>query len=42
MAGTEAVEQADLVRAADGFVRKTYRPNDLVAAVVANSLPLVG
>jgi DNA-binding NarL/FixJ family response regulator len=41
MAGPDAVEQADLMRAADGFVRKTFRPNDLVAAVVAVAVPLV-
>jgi DNA-binding NarL/FixJ family response regulator len=38
--GVDAFEGVDLVRSADGFVRKTYRPSDLVAAVVAAALPL--
>ena len=42
MSGTDALEQADLVRSADGFVHKTFRPSDLVAAVVAAALPLAG
>jgi two-component system NarL family response regulator/two-component system response regulator DevR len=42
MSGIDPAEQADLVAAADGFVRKTFRPSDLVAAVVAAALPLAG
>ena len=40
MGGTDIFEGADLVRSADGFVRKTYRPSDLVAAVIAAAVPL--
>ena len=40
--GVDAFEGVDLVRCADGFVRKTYRPSDLVAAVIAAAVPLVG
>jgi DNA-binding NarL/FixJ family response regulator len=42
MSGTDPSDQADLVGSADGFIRKTFRPNDLVAAVVAAALPLAG
>jgi two-component system, NarL family, response regulator DevR len=42
MSGTDPSEQADLVRSADGFVRKTFRPSDLVAAVIAAAVPLAG
>jgi DNA-binding NarL/FixJ family response regulator len=38
--GASALEGTDLQRAADGFVRKTFRPSDLVAAVVAAAIPL--
>ena len=38
--GAANLEGSDLQRAADGFVRKTFRPSDLVAAVVAAALPL--
>ena len=40
MGGTDVFEGADLLRSADGFVRKTYRPSDLVAAVIAAAMPL--
>jgi len=42
MTGSEACDRADLVDAADGCVRKTFRPSDLVAAVIAAAVPLVG
>ncbi len=42
MSGTDPVEQADIVRSADGFVRKTFRPSDLVAAVIAAAVPFGG
>jgi DNA-binding NarL/FixJ family response regulator len=42
MGGTDAIGQADLLGSADGFVRKTFRPSDLVAAVVAAAAPVVG
>jgi len=42
MSGTDPVEQSDLVGSADGFVRKTFRPSDLVAAVIAAAVPLAG
>jgi DNA-binding NarL/FixJ family response regulator len=38
--GTDSAETTDLQRAADGFIRKTFRPSDLVAAVVAAAIPL--
>jgi len=38
--GAANLEGTDLQRAADGFVRKTFRPSDLVAAVVAAAIPL--
>jgi DNA-binding NarL/FixJ family response regulator len=38
--GTDSAEGTDLQRAADGFIRKTFRPSDLVAAVVAAAIPL--
>jgi DNA-binding NarL/FixJ family response regulator len=38
--GASGLEGTDLQRAADGFVRKTFRPSDLVAAVVAAAIPL--
>ena len=42
MSGMDPSEQADLVGSADGFIRKTFRPSDLVAAVIAAALPLAG
>ena len=42
MCGADPAEQADVVRVADGFVRKTFRPSDLVAAVIAAAVPLAG
>jgi two-component system, NarL family, response regulator DevR len=42
MSGSDASGEPDLVRSADGFVRKTYRPSDLVAAIVAAAAPVVG
>jgi DNA-binding NarL/FixJ family response regulator len=42
MCGSDAFEGTELMRAADGFVRKTFRPSDLVAAVLAAALPLAG
>jgi DNA-binding NarL/FixJ family response regulator len=42
MSGSDPSEQADLVGSADGFIRKTFRPNDLVAAVIAAAVPLAG
>jgi DNA-binding NarL/FixJ family response regulator len=42
MGGADASEGGDLVRSADGFVRKTFRPSDLVAAVIAAAVPLAG
>ena len=42
MSGTDPSEQADLVTSADGFIRKTFRPSDLVAAVIAAAVPLAG
>ena len=42
MSGTDPSDQADLVGAADGFIRKTFRPSDLVAAVIAAAVPLAG
>jgi DNA-binding NarL/FixJ family response regulator len=38
--GAANLEGTDLQHAADGFVRKTFRPSDLVAAVVAAAIPL--
>jgi DNA-binding NarL/FixJ family response regulator len=38
--GTDSAETTDLQHAADGFIRKTFRPSDLVAAVVAAAIPL--
>src|SRR6476469_3249691 len=35
MSGTDPAEGADMLRVGDGFVRKTFRPTDLVAAVCA-------
>ena len=34
MSGSDTDEHTDVTSAADAFVRKTFRPNDLVAAVV--------
>ena len=42
MSGIDPREQSDLVGSADGFVRKTFRPSDLVAAVIAAAVPLAG
>jgi two-component system NarL family response regulator/two-component system response regulator DevR len=41
LCGADHDERADLEAAADGCVRKTFRPGDLVAGVVA-SMPLAG
>ena len=41
MSATDPADQGDLAAAADGFVRKTFRPSDLVAAVLAATVPLV-
>lgn len=38
--GAASLEGSELQRAADGFVRKTFRPSDLVAAVIAAAIPL--
>jgi DNA-binding NarL/FixJ family response regulator len=38
---TEPDDRGDLAAVADGFVRKTFRPSDLVAAVLAATIPLV-
>ena len=38
--GSPGLEGSDLERAADGFVRKTFRPSDLVAAVIAAAVPV--
>jgi two-component system, NarL family, response regulator DevR len=42
MSGADPTQQADLVGSADGFVRKTFRPSDLLAAVIAAAVPLAG
>ena len=42
MSGADPADQSDLLRVADGFVRKTFRPTDLVAAVCAAAVPLAG
>jgi two-component system response regulator DevR len=42
MGATETPDHADVIRAADGVIRKTYRPTDLVRAVLAAAVPLVG
>ena len=42
MSGSDPSDQADLVGSADGFIRKTFRPSDLVAAVIAAAVPLAG
>lgn len=42
LGGTDVYEGPDLARSADGFVRKTFRPSDLVAAVIAAAMPLAG
>ena len=42
MSGTDPADGADCCAAADGFVRKTFRPTDLVAAVCAAAVPLAG
>jgi DNA-binding NarL/FixJ family response regulator len=39
MGGTVPWEGLDLAGAADGFIRKTFRPADLVAAVIAAAVP---
>jgi CheY-like chemotaxis protein len=41
MSGADTDDQRDLALAADAYVRKTFRPNDLVAAVVG-AIPLAG
>ena len=40
MSGADPAEGSDMLRVADGFVRKTFRPTDLVAAVCAAAVPL--
>jgi DNA-binding NarL/FixJ family response regulator len=42
MSGTDDFERSDLVATADAYVRKTFRPSDLVAAVVAAAVPIAG
>jgi len=42
MSGVDPAEGSDLQGVADGFVRKTFRPTDLVAAVCAAAVPLAG
>ena len=42
MGGANATERDDLARSADGLVRKTFRPTDLVAAVIAAAVPIAG
>ena len=42
MSGADPTEGSDMLRAADGYVRKTFRPTDLVAAVCAAAVPLAG
>ena len=42
MSGVHPAEGSDLQGVADGFVRKTFRPTDLVAAVCAAAMPLAG
>ena len=37
---SDTVDGTDIERAADGFIRKTFRPSDLVAAVCAAAIPL--
>jgi DNA-binding NarL/FixJ family response regulator len=37
---SDTVDGTDIQRAADGFIRKTFRPSDLVAAVCAAAIPL--
>ena len=42
MSGVDPAEGSDLQGVADGFVRKTFRPTDLVAAVCAAAVPFAG
>ena len=43
LSGTDPTDQGRLAAVADGFVRKTFRPSDLVAAVTAAAaLPSAG
>jgi DNA-binding NarL/FixJ family response regulator len=43
LTGTDQADQGQLALVADGFIRKTFRPTDLVAAVIAAAaLPLAG
>ncbi len=35
MSWSDGVEHPALAAAGDGFIRKTFRPNDLIAAIVA-------
>ncbi len=37
---SDTIDGTDIARAADGFIRKTFRPSDLVAAVCAAAIPL--
>ena len=37
---SDTVDGTDIARAADGLIRKTFRPSDLVAAVCAAAIPL--
>ena len=42
MSSTDPADQGDLAAVSDGFIRKTFRPSELVAAVIAAALPLAG
>jgi two-component system response regulator DevR len=42
MSTADPADQRELADAADGFVRKTFRPTDLVAAVITATLPFAG
>jgi len=42
MCRADIQEQAELADTSDGYVRKTFRPGDLIAAIFAASAPAVG
>ena len=42
LSAADPASQPAITAAADGFVRKTFRPNDLVAAVLAASAAIAG
>ncbi|MFL5713889.1 MAG: hypothetical protein ACJ769_04410, partial [Chloroflexota bacterium] len=42
LSAADPATQPEVAAAADGFVRKTFRPNDLVSAVLAAAVPLAG